>query len=207
VTRPALLAAVLLTAATASAEPFTGWTYTATLTPAGGANAVLLDEGARVEVDPATGGEKLVPYIVVTWLSERASGPFEQGATVPLAEFAKFDRAVFDLMPPDLNPSPHTVTATLTFTAPDGTAGRVSADGRLTATGDDGFALTLDGTPQFVTVAERVFGTQFAVRETDDGAVVEFTACATPEPGTLALAGAGLAGLVGARMRRKTGRG
>lgn len=201
----------VLTVSISSAGPLTGWTYTATAVPTGGAAAMRLDSGVRVEVDPVTFEEKSIPYTIIGYLNTTISGPVDLGMPVFVHRFADMDWEVYDGDgPSSVRPLGAGFTLSVLFTDPDGNTAVVSANGAAAAApnfngGTGQYEIALQQTRSFE-LGGRRFAVAFDDTPGESGTDIGFTVTAvseTPEPGTLILGGIALAGGVGAWLRRR----
>jgi hypothetical protein len=199
------LALAAAAAGTAAAEPL-DWNYTATFRPAGESTGIVLGGEVKPGVD--------TPFVVLLrpggpgW-KPPASGDVPPGERVEAFAFAHGDWEL-TTVPPREPVSDGRFTLALTFTDAAGNTGAVSADGTIRASGvftsgTGNFTLGLSGS-EAVSVGGRRAMVTFGTRESESVNRVVFQLDAmpttdTPEPGTLALAGAGLIGLVGWRVR------
>ncbi len=196
-------------AATATAGPLPGWTYTAAVAPAGGAAAMHLDEGVRVELDPITFEERSIPYTIIGRVNTTTSGTVDLGAAVAVHKFADLDWEVYD-GPSPVQPLGAGFTLSVLFTDPDGNTAVVSADGAAAAApkfmgGTGQYEIALRQTRSFELGGRRfrvAFDDTPGEAGTDVGFSVTSESVETPEPITLALAVVGLAGLAVARRRK-----
>lgn len=205
-------ALALIFAGTAAAEP-TRWGYTARFRGVSDTQTILLGRETYHEFNHDTREETSTDYHI---LLNVGAGWTQTGTTADgeRQEPWSFSNGDWDLsaeLPANVADGQFAFELTLTDAA--GHTGQISpqvgwigASGVFT-TGTGNFGISLSGRQQ-VQLGDRVARVTFGNRESESANRITFRVedlgpAQVPEPATLALAGVGLAGLVGVRLRRR----
>jgi PEP-CTERM motif len=210
-TRTATLGLILVLFASAPASAQLPWSYYVRFDAADGAHNILL--GSDVSPDPDGGTPVSVVY------TTGGFGPSHIDITTPVGttDLFAFGHGNWDIVEtPPSNTVANRYVLNFGFT-PHGSGatvsgqmeGTISASGVFT-TGTGNFNLSVDHRP--IDLGGLVL-VQFGTRQSESQSVITMTVAPsidgpvaeTPEPTTLALAGIGLVGVVGMRMRRRAG--
>jgi preprotein translocase subunit Sss1 len=205
----AVLATFVVMTAAVHAEPLP-WTYSVWLKPAGGSDSILYG----TEVGDGPFGN--TSYYVLSNFG--AAGTSATGNVAPgttdLFGFSNGNWKLETSFPSGANPSNGAFELQYLFTTQaSGSStnsvsgmynGTISTSGVFTS-GTGNFTLGLDGDTEILLDGQKA-RVQFGTRQSESQSVVTMTVTPgvveTPEPATIALAGIGLAGVVGYRGRR-----
>ena len=202
------LAALLFAAAPSFAGPLP-WNHYVRFGAADGADNILLGTDTRTTYDSVTGAETSTPVFLI--YRTGGFGPTRidfqtEPGTTGLFSFGYGNWDIVETLPE------HTVANRFTLSygfgnSPDATGvveGTISADGAFTS-GTGNFLIGLSEDRDLTVGAERA-RVHFGSRGSESASHIEMTVTPitdTPEPATLALAGLGIAGVLGARLRRR----
>lgn len=205
------LAALLLTAVPSFAGPLP-WHYYVRFGAADGAENILLGTDTRHDYNHATGVETSTPVFLI--YRTGGHGPtrinFEtQPGTTGLFSFGYGNWDIVESLPE--NTVANRFTLSYGFgNSPDANGvveGTISADGAFTS-GTGNFLIGLSEDRDLLVGGQHA-RLNFGTHSSESASYIEMTitptppVAETPEPATLALAGLGIAGVLGARLRRR----
>jgi hypothetical protein len=208
---------VLISSAASLAGPIP-WTYSATFKPANGADGIVLGNETFWEMDPVKGGEKGTAYFIlsnVTKSGYSASGsetptitPQTPNNSVTLFDFGYGAWTTREQLPANQTLAMNRFVLEYAFADGQGETYRGSVEGLISASGiftsgTGNFSIDLDHTDT-VKLGNRKAKVRFWGSNNESHSVILMDVTdvvETPEPATIALAGMGLAGVLGYRGR------
>ena len=199
------VAALLISAGAASAGPLS-WNYTYQFRPAGGADHILLGTDTLYDYDHATGVETYTPVYFMLKNPELSGTGYADIGPSRLKYFNYWNLDITETNPE--NTVENRFELRYDFGDPvlgwGILTGEISAHGALTSS-DGNFGIGLDPTDAHtIEVGGRKGQLKFEVDGSSEIMITltpEPDIAPTPEPATLALAGLGIAGVLGARLR------